>query len=177
MPIETLTTTRLILNELGSEDAEAISHLASDKEISDGVIGIPHPYSIESAFKWIESVHEGYKNGSVITYAVRDIVSKELYGCATLFLTLKHQRAEVGYWIGKKYWNSGYATEATKTLIAYAFEKYNLNRIDAAHFAENEASRKVIEKLGFSYEGLRKNFFIKNGKAVDSKIYGLVRKS
>ena len=56
---------------------------------------------------------------------------------------------ELGFWIGKPYWGRGYATEAARALVGYAFDKLGLTQIVAGAFRENRASRRVLEKVGF----------------------------
>ncbi|MDI7740596.1 GNAT family protein [Lysinibacillus fusiformis] len=65
----------------------------------------------------------------------------------------KHQRAEIGYFIDKNEWGKGYATEVAALMIEYGFEKLGLERIYGHCMSRNSASRKVMEKLGFKFEG------------------------
>ena len=78
---------------------------------------IPHPYSEEMAVDWIESLQEGEEG---VAFAVD--LGGDLIGCVGYRATEK-DHAEMGYWIGKPYWGMGYATEAARALILYAFEK------------------------------------------------------
>jgi ribosomal-protein-alanine N-acetyltransferase len=57
------------------------------------------------------------------------------------------------YWIGVPYWGKGYATEAAREAVRYAFEDLGLHRLYAAHFGSNPASGKVMRKIRMSYEG------------------------
>ncbi|MDO4880473.1 MAG: GNAT family N-acetyltransferase [Capnocytophaga sp.] len=59
--------------------------------------------------------------------------------------------AEIGYWVGEPFWNKGYATEATQTLISYAFKTMLLERLWAGVYTNNAPSKKVVEKCGFTY--------------------------
>jgi RimJ/RimL family protein N-acetyltransferase len=59
----------------------------------------------------------------------------------------------LGYWIGRSHWGRGYATEAVAALADYAFRTYPQDRIGAGVFEDNPASRRVLEKLGFSRAG------------------------
>ena len=79
--------------------------------------------------------------------------------------------AEIGYWLNEPYWGRGIATEAVRTMTAYAFDKFDLVRIYAAVFESNPASERVLEKAGYRLDGrLRKNVK-KNGKLLDELIY------
>lgn len=82
---------------------------------------------------------------------------------------------EICYHIGKKYWGKGYATEASKAVISYCFSKLKFRKIYADTDPNNLASQKVLEKLGFKFEGrIREKNLIK-GKWTDELDYGLLR--
>ena len=87
----------------------------------------------------------------------------------------QNNSAELGYWIGKPYWNSGYATEASRAVLKYGFEVLGLNRIHASHFRRNPASGRIMEKIGMKYEGCLRQHFKKWGKFEDLETYGILR--
>ena len=82
--------------------------------------------------------------------------------------------AEVGYFIGEQYWNKGYATEALKMLPTIARLNFGLIRLYATVFDFNQPSMRVLEKAGFTKEGILKSSAIKNGKVIDEHLYALV---
>ena len=90
-------------------------------------------------------------------------------------LTLGHQ-GELGYWIGVPYWGKGYCTEAGEALLEYGFTELDLNRIHASYFSRNPASGRVMEKLGMTYEGTRKQHILKWNKFEDLALKGILRK-
>ena len=63
----------------------------------------------------------------------------------------KYHQRELGYVLSKDYWNQGFMSEAVETFIDYAFFKLKLDRIVCSHFVENNASKRVIEKMGFAF--------------------------
>jgi len=85
------------------------------------------------------------------------------------------QKAEIGYWIGKPYWGKGIATEAVKQLVRLLFRRYKFMRISGLIYADNLASQRVLEKVGFKYEGTLKKNAKKKGKFFDDKIYAILR--
>lgn len=88
-----------------------------------------------------------------------------------------HNFSDVGIIIGEKsYWGKGFATEAIKLVIDYAFNKLNLRKLTAGAYSSNIASIKAFEKAGFSVEGIRKRHYSCNGKYVDSILLGIIRK-
>lgn len=86
--------------------------------------------------------------------------SKECIGQIAYFsVDTENQHGEIEYVIGPAFQGKGYATEMTKAVIAFGFDKINFNRIEIDCRTENEASRRVIEKCGLTYEGVFRDFF------------------
>ena len=84
-------------------------------------------------------------------------------------------KAELGYWVGKPFWNQGIATEAARSIIHFGFSELGLNRISAQHFVRNPSSGKVMLKLGMAHEGTLRQAVTKWGKYEDLHAYGLLR--
>ena len=82
--------------------------------------------------------------------------------------------AEVGYWLGREFWNRGIATEAVKALSGYAVREYGLKRLYAIPFEWNEASCRVLEKAGYVLEARMRQAALKDGKVIDQLLYALV---
>lgn len=86
------------------------------------------------------------------------------------------ERAEIGYCMGVDYWGKGIMTEAVKAVADFLFAEVGCNRIEITHLAENPASGRVAQKCGFTKEGVRREYFNKNGVFHDDVIYSLLRK-
>lgn len=82
--------------------------------------------------------------------------------------------AEVGYMIHPDHWGQGYATDAVRCLVRYAFEERRMNKVGADVYEPNEASRRVLEKIGFEREGVRRNHAFVDGEHVGLYEYGLL---
>ncbi len=80
----------------------------------------------------------------------------------------------MGYWIGKPYWNKGFGSEAAKAMLKYGFEKLGLHRINAHHFKRNQASGRILQKIGMSYEGCLRHHIKKWDKYEDIECYGII---
>ncbi len=171
----TLNTVRLVLRPFRLEDASEIQRLIGDREIAATTLRIPYPYPDGAAEEWINSVAPRYEKGETVAFVITRAEDLALLGGIGLDITREHERAELGYWIGKPYWGNGYCTEAARAVVEYAFEVLGLNRISACHFANNEASGRVMRNIGMTYEGRRVQEIKKWGKFVDSILYGLVR--
>ena len=81
--------------------------------------------------------------------------------------------SEIGYAIGKKYWNKGYVTEASKAMINFLFEE-GVHKVVVSHIVENIASKRVIEKCGMIFEGIRKDDVFYHDKYHDLAYYYLI---
>jgi ribosomal-protein-alanine N-acetyltransferase len=85
------------------------------------------------------------------------------------------QAGSVGYWIGVEYARQGYMREALEAVVHYAFTKLDLSRIEAGCLPENVASRGVLEKAGFKYEGVAQSYLQINGRWRNHVLYASLR--
>jgi RimJ/RimL family protein N-acetyltransferase len=159
------------------DDAADVQRLANDRDIAAMTLNIPHPYGTDAAVSWISAHPAHFRRGEAATYAITLAASGELMGAIGLHFRDAHERAEMGYWIGKPYWNQGYTTEAAQALLAYGFEQRGLNRIQAAHLANNPASGRVMEKIGMEREGLARQYIKKWGRFYDMVFYAILREA
>src|SRR5438552_16555683 len=87
-----------------------------------------------------------------------------------------HRRsAEVGYWLGEAFWGRGIITDALVAVTRYAFETFDLAHVFAGIFERNVASRRVLEKAGYSLEGRLRLHVTKKGETMDELVYGVTR--
>ena len=87
-----------------------------------------------------------------------------------------YRSAALGYCLGEAAWGHGYATEAARALLRWAFETLDLNRVQAEADTRNAASARVLEKLGFVREGTLREDCVVDGDVSDSWVYGLLRR-
>ena len=101
-----------------------------------------------------------------------------LVGSVGIFVQgdVARKSAELGYWLGEPFWGKGVMSAAVRQICAEAFEKFDIVRIYAEPFAHNAASRKVLQKAGFTLEGIMKDSVCKNGEIFDSCMYALLKK-
>jgi RimJ/RimL family protein N-acetyltransferase len=116
---------------------------------------MPFPYKPEDAAAFIEQSQEKILKQEIKTYLI--FHNKKMLGGIELRDFNKHS-CELGYWLGKKYWGKGFATEAVGRLLELGFDELNLNEIYAAYKVGNEASKKVLEKSGFQFYRLKEEF-------------------
>ena len=165
----------LVLRPFELSDAPRVKLLAGDRDIAAMTLNVPHPYEDGMAEKWIGSHQERFEKGEEAIFAITLKAGSELIGAIGLILTLNHEKAELGYWIGKPYWGHGYCTEAARAALRYAFTEGGLNRVHAYHFRHNLASGRVMQKLGMKYEGRLRQHVKKWGQFVDNELYSILR--
>jgi [ribosomal protein S5]-alanine N-acetyltransferase len=158
-----LETERLILRPFVDIDAPRLAKLAGDKAVSDTTLRIPYPYNEVMALAWIGTHQSVRDKGLAIFYAIDLKESINLIGSIGIDVYHSHRRATIGYWIGREYWNMGYATEAASILLEYVFNVMNLHKVDSHYFVRNQASGRVLEKLGMKREGLLREHILKSG--------------
>ncbi|MEI6520228.1 MAG: GNAT family N-acetyltransferase [bacterium] len=170
-----LTTERLILRPFELNDAPIIQQLVGDPAIADTTLNIPHPYLDGMAEGWIATHQPQFEIGASVVFAITLRTTDELIGSIGLGIERRHDRAELGYWVGVPYWGKGYCTEAGRELFAYGFTDLALNRIYSCHFTRNPASGKVMQKLGMIQEGIARKSVKKNENYEDIVTYAILR--
>ncbi len=171
----TLQTERLILRAFQMDDAPAVDKYVSEKAIAATTLNIPHPYTLEMAEEWIGTHKEAFDNGQAVRFAITLGDSGELLGAIGLEITAAHERAEIGYWIGKPHWGKGYCTEAAIAVLQHGFDSIGLERIYATHFRRNPASGRVMQKAGMKHEGRLRHHIKKWGEFEDLEMYSILR--
>jgi ribosomal-protein-alanine N-acetyltransferase len=174
VPQPTLATARLLLRPFTLADAPDVARYAGDREVAAMTLTIPHPYPDGAAEAWIASHATRYAAGQLASFAITERESGALVGAIGLHAEPPHNRAELGYWIGKPFWGRGYATEAAEAVLGFGFETLGLNKIHAACFTKNPASARVIEKVGMTYEGHLREHDLKWGVYEDIKVHAIL---
>jgi RimJ/RimL family protein N-acetyltransferase len=132
----------------------------------------PHPYSVRDARRFLASVVGARPETN---FAI------EVEGSAVGGIGFRVQPdverigAELGYWLGEKYWGRGIATAAVAAVTEHALAAHDLVRVFALPFAHNRASARVLEKAGFTLEGVLRSSAIKDGRVLDQLLYARIR--
>jgi len=130
----------------------------------------------EQAKSYIERYAKEFAEREEITWIIHDRSSEESVGvCCLGDFDFDSERCEIGYDIKRRFWNQGYATKAIKAVTEYAFMKIGINRIEAFISPENKASIRVLEKCGYSYEGLLRQRDLIKGKLEDAYVMALLK--
>lgn len=146
--VPVLATERLVLRAPRRSDVKAIASLADDRRIAANTARIPHPYGIEDAEQFIASVNK--REGEACF-----VIMLECAPVGVCSVDLREDGPEVGYWLGVPYWGRGFATEAVRALIDHAFGDLEHEALISGARVNNPASRRVLEKCGFQWTGVR----------------------
>lgn len=163
------------LREWCLDDAHDMVKAINNKNVQDNLRdGLPFPYTQEDACDFIKMVLASEKDKSfvfAITVGDRAVgsIGAERMG------NIHNRTAEIGYYISEEYWGQGIGTAAVKQICSYVFETTDIVRLFAEPYAYNAASRRILEKAGFSCEGVLKKNAYKNGKILDMVMYALVK--
>ncbi|MEO7995111.1 MAG: GNAT family N-acetyltransferase [bacterium] len=147
-------------NEPATRRFNPVDPLTAD-DLADRMVRIGHHLEDETHtdFRWMVQRTDGVLIGTV---AIKDVRWRMRYG-------------EIAYGLGAEYHGRGYGTESVRLLVGKIFAESRLERLFAFIAAENIASRRIVEKLGFTHEGTMRKHFVIDGTRTDEAIYGLLR--
>jgi RimJ/RimL family protein N-acetyltransferase len=143
-----LATARLVLRAPRRNDGNAIATVVNDRRIAANTARIPHPYAFEDAEHFIAAVNK--REGEACFVITLDVAPIGI--CS---VDLREDGPELGYWLGVAYWGRGFATEAVRALIDHAFGDLEHETLISGARVNNPASRRVLEKCGFQWTGVR----------------------
>ena len=132
----------------------------------------PHPYTRKDADKWVK-LNKDLNPVQNMAITVDD----RMIGGIGLVLKddIYCKNAEIGYFLGERYWGKGITTEAIRQFVAYIFNTFEVTRLFASTFDYNRASQRVLEKNGFVLEGKFRKSIYKNGRYLDEHVYSLLK--
>jgi RimJ/RimL family protein N-acetyltransferase len=163
-----------IIRDWQMEDAPSIAKYADNRKVWKNLRdGFPHPYRIQDAKIFIKRVNEANPR-TVFTVATES----EAIGSIGLMLGVDVHRftAEMGYWLAEPFWGQGIMTQGVRFFATWAFRELKLHRIYAAPYATNPASHRVLEKAGFTREGILRSSAYKDGRILDQFLYSRIVK-
>ena len=166
---------QISLTAINEDDRAAyLTHLNTTDEFHKQA-SLPFPYTEFDVDQWLSQVNLRHKSkGRKVNWAIRES-SGGLIGSIALLGLVEGEMAEIGYWLAESHWSQGIITKAIRCVCSFAFDEYRLERIHARVMATNPASARVLTKAGFEAEGTQRKHFIRNGKAVDVWLFGLLR--
>jgi [ribosomal protein S5]-alanine N-acetyltransferase len=168
-----LETERLLLRLPEQRDTPVIALLIGEFDVSKNLANVPHPYAEQDAIDWVSRLGERSAKGEAFQFGVtRKEDGAYMGGCG---LHLADGEFELGYWYGKPYWRQGYATEAARRVLDFAFTELDAPGVWAGWFHDNPRSGHVLSKLGFRAKGFEKRSCMSRGLDVSCNIVTLAR--
>jgi [ribosomal protein S5]-alanine N-acetyltransferase len=172
----TLQTDRLHLRPFVDTDADAIYALQSNARVLRYWDSPPWTEP-DRAQAFIQTCRKMEEEASGARFAIETREGRAFIGWCSMFRWNPTYRSlGIGYCFDEPAWDRGYATEAVRAMLQWAYETLDLNRVEAELDTRNLASARVLEKLGFEREGLRREDCVVSGEVSDSWIYGLLRR-
>jgi RimJ/RimL family protein N-acetyltransferase len=157
-------------------DAAALVRLLNEPSISRNIPRFRYPYRKADALAWLRRVRKPRNDPSFGRgYDFIIDLEGEIVGACHLSWNLKQRRGFFGYWVGKPYRGQGIATEVARGLVDFAFGRLGAERVWAMAFADNLASRRVLEKAGLKQEALLRRNALFRGRWRDDACYGILR--
>ena len=131
----------------------------------------PHPYTIDAGRAWLAAASAE----DPPTALAIDVNGAAVGGIGIVpGADVNRHTAELGYWLGRGWWNRGIATAAVRHFVPWVAETFGMGRIFAQVFETNPASMRVLEKCGFHREGVLRAHARKDGRYLDEVVYGIV---
>ena len=171
-----LETERLTLRLLAKEDTDFVFKHFGDVKVNEFLMDEPplteYAQAEEIVQFYAESVGKTFNRWVII-----EKFSGQLIGtCGFHKWDKRNRRSEIGYDLSPDYWRKGYMTEALSAVIANGFDRMRLNRIEAQVYIENEASVRLLQKLGFQQEALLRDYYCVDGIFYDHYLFSLIKR-
>ena len=170
-----LETPRLILRELRDDDATAIHAYASDAEVVRYLDWGPNTPEDTAQFLARARAARGAIPRTAYHRAIVLTATGHLVGGGRIEIrNAANGAGDVGYVLGRPHWGHGFATEATRALLGFGFGSLALHRIWATCDVRNDASARVLEKIGMRREGHLRHDVRRKGEWRDSYLYTIL---
>ena len=169
-----LNSERLDFIEIKEEHLDDLFRLFSDPEVVKFYNLLPFENPIEG-MEFINWYKSRYNEGLAIRWGIALKGEQNIIGTIGFNNYSINHRANIGYDLQKSHWNKGYITESLETIVKFGFEQLRVNRIEAEVMHGNYASEKVLEKLGFTKEGILRQWMFWNNKHFDMTMYSLLK--
>lgn len=174
--LPTLMSERLALRCLEPGDAQALFQIFSDREVMQYWSSAPWTDQAEGV-ELVKNVRRCFAERSLFQWGVVRLSDDSLIGTCTLSrVDPQNRRAEIGFALRRDLWGRGYMSEATRAMLQFAFQKLELHRVEADVDPRNNASIRLLERLGFQREGYLRERWLVGKEINDTVFYGLLQR-
>lgn len=173
-----ISTERLLIKKVSLNDADSLFKVWSNDAVTkymniDSMTDASHAEDMIKFF--IAADHNNEANRMGIFLKENEEVA--IGSCGFNYIDFENDRVEIGYELHSDYWRKGYMKEALKALIYYVFETYNVNRIEAKVDVDNIPSQKLLENIGFEFEGVLRGYEKQQSQYIDIMMYSILNKN
>ncbi len=173
--IPTINTERIILRRISIDDIDDMYEYSSDGNVTKYLTWSPHPDK-EYTHEYINYLQSRYRTGDFYDWGIILRSENKMIGtCGFTRFDYVNNSAEIGYVLNSAYHGKGIAAEASAKVVEFGFKRLGLNRIECKYIIGNDASRRVMEKNGMTFEGVRREGMLIKGKYRDIGICSLLR--
>ena len=159
-----IRTERLLLRPMHVTDAADMFEYASREEVTEFLLWSPHR-TLSYTRDYLRYIEDRYAIGDFYDWAVTLADSGKMVGtCGFTRIDLPHNSGEIGYVLNPDFHHNGYAAEAARAILKFGFEELGLHRLEARFMQGNDASLKLMEKLGMTFEGFHKDAMFVKGR-------------
>ncbi len=173
MELPSIQTKDFLLRPYRWGDEHSLRRHINSRKIYENTAHIPYPYRLKDARDWIRNnmAERRKRQPAFIAFAI-DVRGQVVGGIG--FHNIEGHKAEIGYWLAERYWGKGIMTRALQEITELGFSYFYFQRLYARVFSHNIASGRVLEKAGYSREGLLKADVQKDGRLIDCYVFGKV---
>jgi len=169
-----LAAQRLTLRPLTLDDAPQLHALMSDAEVM-AFWDVAEITELAITAEILAAQLAAVEEGSAIHWSLRRNADDAFLGCCDLSdIDLRHGRAEIGFMLARRHWGAGYGLEAMHAVISHAAQTLRLRRLSARAHLGNVRSIALLERLGFSEEGVLRGYVERDGERRDCLVMGLL---
>lgn len=170
-----LETRRLVLRRMLKRDSHDMYEYASRRDVTEYLLWEPHE-SEYYTYRYLSYIQSRYRAGDFYDWAVVVRESDKMIGtCGFTRFNTEANSAEVGYVLNPAYWGYGIAPEAVLNVLRFGFVNLHLNRIEARYMVGNDRSRRVMEKVGMTFEGVARESMHVKGRYVSVGTCSILR--
>ena len=181
-PFQPLRTERLTIRPLRAEDAAELHRLINDWDVAKNLAHVPFPYPRDLADEWIASTHVERAAGRAWHLAIAGVENagtpeerEVLVGGVALVMQPDGASASLGYWVARRYWGHGVATEAAGRLARWGLANLGVGRLVASALMDNPRSHAVLRRIGFRETGEGEQDSVSRGGAMPVRLFELTR--
>ncbi|MFH0804963.1 MAG: GNAT family protein [Patescibacteria group bacterium] len=171
----TIVTKQFMLRPFRASDAAALQRNIDHPIIHRNTLRLPYPYRLHDAREWIRKnvAEERRRQPRFMAWAIA--IGDEVVGSVGLHDLRPKHAAELGYWLSRRLWGRGIMPAAIRAVTKFVFQRLHLRRVEVYVFTFNRSSARVLEKCGYTREGLLRKNVVKNGKPIDEYLFAKVR--